>query len=246
MSALAELDYADDSPDEGEIQRVSWDEFLSYFANPSRGWQQGEHVTAIGPTGAGKTTLLRQILPIRRYVLVLASKPRDPLMSSLKEDGYRVGHRWPSPAGVNRYVYWPNARRMRDLPEQKEAFRRVLEDVYEVGGWTVYMDEIRYLSDFLGLKSELQVLWLQARSMSASLVGGTQRPFYIPLEAYDQATHLFFWRDSDRRNLNRISELNDVDANRIKEVVRNLPKHEVLYVNTRTGEVFITKAEKVG
>jgi hypothetical protein len=58
--------------------------------------------------------------------------------------------------------------------------------------------------------------------------------------AYDQATHLFFWRDNDRRNLDRIAGLGGVDPQLVKDTVGRLALHEVAYVNTRDGQVLRT------
>ena len=83
---------------------------------------------------------------------------------------------------------------------------------------------------------------MQGRALDLSLVAGTQRPAWVPLEMYSQATHVFFWRTSDRRDLDRIGGLGAHDPQTIRAVVRNLRKHEALYVNTRTGALVRTTA----
>jgi hypothetical protein len=54
---------------------------------------------------------------------------------------------------------------------------------------------------------QLKFLLQQGRSAGISVVAMTQRPAFIPLAFYDQATHLFVWRDNDLRNRQRIGEL---------------------------------------
>lgn len=221
-----------DPPEQG------WAEFLSYFA---REWRQGDHVTMIGPTNSGKTTLATKILPIRKYVVVLANKPRDETMSKLAHEGYMIQEKL-SLDLADRIVLWPMDMDAQEVYEQHKAlFERALRSVYYSGGWTIFLDEATYLSDYLKLRKLLELLWQQGRSIGITIVAGTQRPVNIPLYAYDQATHLFFWGDNDERNLARIGGLGGIDAAPVRVAVSRLGEHEVLYLNTRTGKQVKTK-----
>jgi hypothetical protein len=60
---------------------------------------------------------------------------------------------------------------------------------------------------------------------------------------YDQATHLFFWRDNDETNLKRIGGLGAIDSTLIRHTVGRLPRHSALYLNTRTGRMAVTRVE---
>jgi len=138
-------------------------------------------------------------------------------------------------------VYWPATGSLSDVGRQREAVLEVLESVWETGSWAIYLDEVRYMADKLGLATELEQLLLQGRALGISLVGATQRPAWIPLEFYSEAHHLFFWRSNDKRNRARLSEIGgDVDAATIGDAVARLVKHEVLYVNTRNGDMWRT------
>jgi len=92
----------------------------------------------------------------------------------------------------------------------------------------------------LSLKDELELIYLQGRSQGSSVTGGTQRPRYVPLEAYDQATHLYFWKDPDQSNLTRVAELAGLSRSLVLEVVPRLEHHDAFYVNMVTNETFIT------
>lgn len=223
---------------------VEWNEFLDDFA-----WSQGEHVTLIGPTGSGKSTLTNSIIPMRRYVIFLATKKRDKTVDWLKANAdftevndIAMIH----PEIASRIIFKPDfpkvtADELRAIHRGK--FQPVLTMAFRAGGWTVVADEVRYLSEFLNLKSDLELLWLQGRSLHVTLVAGTQRPKAIPLTAYDQATHLFLWRDNDHENLKRIGGLGGIDSKSVRAEVSVLPRHEVLYLNTRTGARIRTKVE---
>jgi hypothetical protein len=84
------------------------------------------------------------------------------------------------------------------------------------------------------------MLWLQGRSEKTTVIANTQRPRYIPLEAYDQATHLFMWQDPDRNNIARVSEMAGLNTDQVFAVLPGLPKHDILYINTVTGDIFVT------
>jgi len=63
----------------------------------------------------------------------------------------------------------------------------------------------------------------------------TQRPAFIPLAFYDQATHLFVWRDNDRRNRQRLGELAGNASAVVQREVAGLARREVLYLHKDTG-----------
>lgn len=224
-----------------DIPRVSWDAFLA-----SLDWQQGEHVTLIGHTGSGKTTLALALLPRRSYVVATATKPEDKTMSSLiRRDKYKRIAAWPPGPTRRRVVLWPPINRPSDIPVQRAVFADALGEIYAERGWCVCVDEVWYLSKFLGLGRVLELFWSQGRSIGLSLVAATQRPAYVPLMMYSQATHVFLWRENDPANLKRIRELDGgLNSSLIQHTVASLPKFECLYLNTRTGHMCITRAPK--
>lgn len=224
-----------------EIPRVSWRDFLDEFD-----WRQGEHVTILGTTGGGKTTIEMAILPRRRHRVIFASKPKDPLISSARKMGYEIVRKWPPHPYIERCVFWPKINRMSDADAQRMEFYGALYDIYERGGWCVALDETAYLARTLGLGNVLKFLYEQARSLNVSLVSLSQRPKEIPLLAYSCATHLFLLRETDAVNIKRLSEISGVNSAIVKEAVQTLPRYHTLYVNTRSGEMRITKVERGG
>lgn len=228
------------------LDRVPWETFKAERFP----WHQGEHVTMIGPTGAGKTTLALDILDRRSWVCALATKPRDRTMDTLvRRHGWKLARTWrdvPAPAHRSglRVVLWPPYRTPADQADQAVLIDAALREMFAAGGWCVFADELFYLTRMLGLGPVLEAVWTQGRSIGLSLVGSTQRPRHVPLLAYDQATHLFLWRDNDEQNLRRLAGLNGLRAGVIRATVAQLPRHDVLYVNTRTGDMCITRAPR--
>jgi energy-coupling factor transporter ATP-binding protein EcfA2 len=225
------------------VPRIEWDAFLAEHFT----WRQGEHVTLIGPTGAGKTTLALALLPLRDYVIAFGTKPQDKTLDSLvKHDGWKLVRTWDAmPNAVRttlRVVFWPRFKTPADQPAQAYEIGQAMNNAFTQGSWCLFVDELWYMDHVLGLKRMIEALWTQGRSIGLSIVAGTQRPAHVSLLAYDQATHVFFWRDNDERNLKRISGMNGLNARLIRETVSGLDRHAVLYVNTRTGAMVVTKS----
>ena len=65
------------------------------------------------------------------------------------------------------------------------------------------------------------------------------------VELFDQTTHLFFFRDNDEPNLRRISGVGWLSSEAIKAFVANLEQYQFLYVNTRTGWMYRSRAPKL-
>lgn len=228
---------------------VPFDQFLARFT-----WRQGEHVSVIGPTGSGKSTLVDALLPVREqrgaHVLVLGTKPKDPTLDRLVTRGYTRVRSWPprtpwwqrrEPEWDRRLILWPTYRGPEDRARMVETFDRAFRAVFPQGGRTIVVDEAYYMAHQLGLAEHLVDLWTQGRSLGLTLVAGTQRPAYVPLYMYDQATHLFLFADNDETNLRRVGGLGGLSAVAVRETVAALPHHEVLYVNTRTRELIRTR-----
>lgn len=226
--------------------RVAWDKFL-----PSLGWRQGEHVSLIGPTGGGKSTLALALLPYRQHVIVLATKPADDTLEGLKLEGYQHSQGWPAPRVFprrTRILVWPTPKRNRMVQESAEAWERrqrvafdgVLRDAFTQGAWCLYMDELRYLTD-LGFGRQIERYWQQGRALNISVVACAQRPAHVPLSMYSQATHLFLWRTNDETDLRRLGGIGFADSKQIRETVARLELFDVLYVNSRTGRMAVTR-----
>jgi len=236
-----------------QVYEADWSVFRKYLIDH---YKQNEHVSLIGSTGCGKTTLaLKGILPLRSYVCVLATKPRDPQLSSLLKDGYDKLKEWPPkhPLWETKHLLWPPSKKMVQKVDQRVIFSMALQDIYETGSYCVYIDELHYMIRELRLEPELNMLWQQGRSLNISLVTSMQRPSHVPLLAYTQATHLFFWRVNDENDLKRIGGIGWQDSKVIRNVVAQLygPVHtapkgksnQFLYINTRSGDLIISRLE---
>lgn len=229
-------------PELGEFTAPPFEPYPEFHRNFV--WEQGEHVTLTGGTGSGKTTFARvELLPRRRFVAVFATKAEDSsLYTPLLDAGYVMQSKWVNdPENYPKVIFRPKLTGgVAGKAAQADAFREALVDIFDSGGWCVYADEIRYLTEFLGLRTEMELLWLQGRSLGISVVASTQRPVSIPRLAFE-AQHLFTWRFSEKRDIDTISEFTGVLFPVVRQTLPRLPKHEVLHIAPEYGTASRTK-----
>lgn len=224
--------------------RVTWQEFLQGFE-----WAQGQHVTLIGPNGSGKTVIDKELLRYRErrrgYITIFVTKPTDAELEAMIKRGYvrvKENNNWTVTANP-RILLWPDAGNFADLSKQRKTFRDALQGAWRAGNWTFMLNELRYLTEHLGLKREMNTLYLQGRASKFSLMAETQRPRSVPLEAFSQSSHLFFAACRDDEDLRRISGLGNADTRLIRSTVQGLKQYEFCYVDCISGDVVVTKAE---
>lgn len=221
-------------PDAKATPVVPWHDFYPWFLE---NWNQGEHVTLIGPTGWGKTTVLKKILVIRSYPVVFGVKGRDKTMEEMIHDLRLTKMETWKPDVADRICLWPNIRGAgkNHRRTQREVFAQAIDSIFRMGAWCPVFDEVVYLAETLGLDDELKFLLNQGRSADISVVAATQRPAFIPLAFYDMATHLFLWKFQDIRNVQRVAELTGEAAPVVRQELMSLPKYEFIYINKDTG-----------
>lgn len=240
---------------------IDWDDFMTYVigsSDPQLRWKQDQHMALIGPTDSGKSTALHGMLPLRKYVTFFGTKIRDRTLQSFIDDGtFERLKDWPPKKGrifrrdltaaeMPRRLLWPDATQLNSEPEQIRVFSKALSDIYTQGGWCPVFDDYWYLAHILGFEKQTKKFLANARSNYIPMVVCAQRPAGNRLvELFDQATHLFFFRDNDEPNLKRISGVGWLSSDAIRALVANLEPYQFLYVNTRTGWMYRSRAPEL-
>lgn len=179
--------------------------------------------------------MMKQFLGLRDYVVVFGVKGKDETMDGYIKDGYIRIADWGMNEVGDYLVLWPKIHGHDRTGDQRQIFSRAMDSIYRMGGWCTVFDELSYLSDTLNMDKQLKFFLQQGRSSGISVVGMTQRPAFIPLAFYDQADHLFVWKDNDRRNILRIAELAGNARHIVQKEVGELREREVLYLHKDSG-----------
>ncbi|HEY1706410.1 MAG TPA: hypothetical protein VGG75_42600 [Trebonia sp.] len=240
-------------PDE-TAPSLEWDDFLTYVFD----WRQNQHVGVVGPTEQGKTNLTYHLLQFRRYITYFAIKTKDATLDAFAEQGgYKRITDWPPKKGrfgrqyyghdeMPKRLLWPDATQLDSEPEQQRVFGKALRDIYANGGWCPVFDDYWYLAHILKFEKQTKKFLANARSNDIPMVVCAQRPAGNRLvELFDQSTHLFFARDNDKSNLDRIAGVGWLDSDVIRAHVAHLDRYQFLYVNTRSGDMYRTTAPEL-
>ncbi|HET9721114.1 MAG TPA: hypothetical protein VFP55_13620, partial [Solirubrobacteraceae bacterium] len=150
----------------------------------------------------------------------------------------------PSPdADESRIIFRPRLTTpdQKGLEKQRQAFERMLFEVWEYGGWSLFADEIWTLTNRLKLGSIFETMWSAGRSNHITVIALTQLPVSIPLMAFDQATHLFLFRNTDQYRIKRMADFAGGDSGVLRQLIPQLPRHEFVYVDTREGTMLRSK-----
>ena len=179
-------------------------------------WNPSEHLSLIGQTGTGKSTLAAHLLKSRHYKLVLRSKPDTVKYATDRTIRRAQGmdnSRYDSFTLVPRYE------------DQRREFYLALERAWKHGGWTVYCDELFYLSERLHLVEPIERLLTQGRSKGISVAIGMQRPARVSRFAISESTHVLSFGLEGRD----AKELSYATTRALEDVVKTLGNHEFVW-----------------
>lgn len=216
------------------VEGMEWDdEFLPWFDSV---WEPGQHVGMIAHTGAGKTTFGYGLCQQRRYVLIPDAKGGD---STLDGFGYVRLPRWPGKNRLqrmvedndehgrpSRYVIGTAARTKREVLDLERSIEATLDEAYEMGGWTVYLDEAQIITDprMMGFRKNVDQLMIAARDRGISVVSSAQAARWVTPATRDQAMWLCMSRTRDVDTVNRLAEILGHDKATIRGLIKALQK----------------------
>lgn len=159
----------------------------------------------------------------RRYKVILRSKSDDVQYQGAKlirkADGIDDQH-------YSAFVLDPSGRTPREKRlNQWTQFHACFDKVWQQGGWTLYGDEIFYLTETLRLGTEIETMLTQGRSLGISFAGGIQRPVRVSRFLLTEARHILAFRIEGRD----AKEFADATHEMVRGVVQALPEHHFLW-----------------
>lgn len=244
-------------------------DFLDEFADD---YKDGQHVTLIGPTQRGKSRLgkemLKRVISPSRKALVLVGKPpgreRTWDDAAAEELDLRVIDRYPP--GV---PDWASIRDMmkhgRDknrngfLLRPRQAMQEVEEDnaelrrQFKAGIMGQYrkasgtnklitvVDEGHQTQVDLKLKNECEAPLMRGAPDNAEWTF-MQRSRFVSYLCYDAPEHVLIFRDDDRSNQQRLSEIGGVDSRYLAHLVSHLRTERVPSGGTISQAVYFRRA----
>jgi len=227
-------------PNSVDIEALDWStEFLPWFRDA---WQPGEHVSLIAPTGAGKTTFASGLLQLRKYVLALDAKGGDSTLDSL---GFPRLNSWPGAKSMtrtvehndneglpSRYVVGAKSRTEAETKKLIQTIGAAIREAYEMGGWTVYADELMILTDprQFNLRTEVDRMLIAARDLGVSFVSSYQQPTWVTPMAGKQATWVAVSYTRDTDVVNRLAEILGRPKAEIRGAVKGLERYSWIIV----------------
>ncbi len=208
-------------------------------------WKQGQHVFCCGGTGSGKSTVAGEFLNRRSQVVVAVSKGMDPIFEEAPYNNYTVIKQWPPRRKQDTHVLlWPENQATNEATRKHKS--KVFSDAFDNillkrGNWCIDVDETHYMSETLGLKSDIADILEQGRSAGISMWNNTQRPAGIPLAIYVNSSHAFLFQTQEDYDVQRLANLANKHTNG-QEMRANLDlldsfnSHEFIYLD-RTGVI---------
>lgn len=205
--------------------------------------EDAPHHSIVGQTRSGKSYLItRGILPLCQNdrVLIIDNKGDDP---TLKGTGKPV-------VKLNRITrdLWIDKRQPRsqwyrlivhdDWAAARHQVSAALNVVFKEGNWVVVVDETRALTDprepSLGLRPQLEQLWLRGGSKGISVIAGTQAPRWVPSSFYDQPSFVWIGRVEDQAAQKRMMEIGGLTKDLLPQVGQ-IERRSWLYLDNITS-----------
>jgi len=220
-------------------------EFLAHREWLMQNWKQGEHVLVTGGTGSGKSVLAKQLYDVRLarggHVIVFYCKLRDDKTFLDEYQGWTIWNEFKRNARTRdrRIILKVDSKGLtprETLEKQREVFRDALDNIADVGNWTVGYDEGYYFveRDFLNMSSDMAMQLILGRAAGVTNVVLSQRPAYLPLVVYGSATYAYTAMTKETTDRQRLAQMSARESSpELFQRIAQLEEHEFLWTPAR-------------
>jgi hypothetical protein len=243
-------------------------DFVDQFA---RDYKSGQHLTAIGPTQRGKSRLTREltqrvISPSRRLMVLLGKPPGrertwdDKAARSLN---LHITSTFP-PDPMDWRPWWERIRYGRDSKrngyllrphhtmtdldaddaEMYRQFKAGIAHAYKSTKlqWIILVDEAHHVQVDLKLKKQCEAPLMRG-APDCAIWHNLQRGRNVSMLCYDAPEHILIFRDDDKGNQQRYSEIGGVDSRYLSHLTRNLKTRRVPSGGTISQAIYFRRAD---
>ena len=225
-----------------DLLGLAWPDFLDYM---KQRWEPGQHFSLAALTGTGKSTFMGGLIPhCRDFVLGIDVKGGDEILSSLDwprlekmptvREMARMVRDNQDDGKPSHYIVGPIVHRTTDRPKRIATIKKCLEVAFDMGGWTLYIDELQIAGDrrMMDLGDEIAELLVSARQPKRmSICSSFQAPSWVPLEAVRQPFWFGCSVTRDEAMVQRLAEAVGRDYHEIIGAMRAMDEHRFLVVD---------------
>lgn len=218
------------------FEEISYTEFLQRFHAV---WHIGEHLAIVGTTGSGKTFVAEDIKLMRKWLVVIATKSNDDTLAGYT--GFKERKTWPPDFHEKLILFWQKPKDLLDLRSIQLAIYGVMNHLYRYGGWTIYFDDLFFVSETLKLKGAIKMFYTQVRSSDVSIVSSIQRPAWVPVECLSQSTYILVFYTQDEKDIHRMAEGIGMSYQTLLRAIQQLKQYEFLLIQRGKPPIIVQK-----
>jgi hypothetical protein len=137
-------------------------------------------------------------------------------------------------------LLWPNYGRASKAKDNQGGFIFALDAMMSEGGWTIVVNEMRYLVEQMGLRTLMDEIINEARSAKITMVMESQGTTWVSRAMIEQETWFVAFRGRHQEAREEIATAMGSKAEFMPDLDL-LDHHEFVIVNLKTGDKYVSR-----